>query len=183
MFCGSSYGASTQYTEAAIQLGKELGRRNISLVYGGASVGLMGVVADTVLREGGEVIGVMPQILQEKEISHQHITELYVVDSMHDRKAKMAELADGFIVLPGGPGTLEEFFEIFTWRQIGLHKKPFGLLNVNNYYDPLLAVFDHMVQEQFMKDIYKAGIIVEADSATLIDQFADFRLPVVKYEN
>jgi uncharacterized protein (TIGR00730 family) len=139
VFCGSSNGASEAYKEGAIQLGKELAKRNITLVYGGASVGIMGAVANTVLNEGGKVIGVIPRLLEEREISHQHLTELHTVDTMHERKSKMAELADGFIALPGGPGTLEEFFEIFTWAQIGLHQKPCGLLNINQYYNPLIA--------------------------------------------
>lgn len=181
VFCGSSVGASEVYKLAAIELGKELAKRKIGLVYGGASVGLMGFLADTVLQEGGEVIGVMPQILEEKEISHASLTELYVVDSMHERKAKMAELSDGFIALPGGPGTLEEFFEIFTWAQIGLHKKPFGLLNINEYYNPLLSLLEHMVQEQFMNEIYQTMAVVEENPAALIEKFKVFQSPLVKY--
>lgn len=133
IFCGSSNGASDVYIEGAKKLGKELAKRNITLVYGGASVGVMGAVANAVLEEGGYVIGVMPSFLEKREISHQNLSELIVVDSMHERKAKMADLADGFIALPGGPGTLEEFFEVFTWAQLGLHRKPCGLLNINHY--------------------------------------------------
>jgi len=181
VFCGSSIGASEVYKLAAIELGKELAKRKIGLVYGGASVGLMGFLADTVLQEGGEVIGVMPRILEEKEISHASLTELYVVDSMHERKAKMAELSDGFIALPGGPGTLEEFFEIFTWAQIGLHKKPFGLLNINEYYNPLLSLLEHMVQEQFMNETYQTMAVVEENPAALIEKFKVFQSPLVKY--
>lgn len=180
VFCGSSNGASSAYREGAVQLGKELAKRGISLVYGGASVGIMGTVADTVLEEGGEVIGVMPKLLIEREISHQHVTKLFIVDSMHERKAKMAELADGFIALPGGPGTLEEFFEIFTWAQIGIHQKPLGLLNINHYYDPLLALFDHMVTEQFLQAKYRSMSIVDSDAKALLDQFETYQAPTVK---
>src|SRR5699024_5082773 len=124
VYCGSSFGNAEDYKDGAISLGKELARRNITLVYGGSSVGLMGVIADTVLSEGGEVIGVIPNLLEEREIAHTGLTKLFKVKDMHERKAKMAELADGFIAMPGGPGTLEEFFEIFTWAQIGIHQKP-----------------------------------------------------------
>ncbi len=180
VFCGSSNGASSAYREGAIQLGKELAKRGISLVYGGASVGIMGTVADTVLEEGGEVIGVMPKLLIEREISHQHVTKLFIVESMHERKAKMAELADGFIALPGGPGTLEEFFEVFTWAQIGIHQKPLGLLNINHYYDPLLALFDHMVTEQFLQAKYRSMSIVDSDAKALLDKFETYQAPTVK---
>lgn len=180
VFCGSSNGASSAYREGAVQLGKELAKRGISLVYGGASVGIMGTVADTVLEEGGEVIGVMPKLLIEREISHQHVTKLFIVESMHERKAKMAELADGFIALPGGPGTLEEFFEIFTWAQIGIHQKPLGLLNINHYYDPLLALFDHMVTEQFLQAKYRSMSIVDSDAKALLDKFETYQAPTVK---
>ncbi len=180
VYCGSSNGASSAYKEGAVQLGKELARRDITLVYGGASVGIMGTVADTVLEEGGKVIGVMPQLLIDREISHQHVTELLIVDSMHERKAKMADLADGFIALPGGPGTLEEFFEIFTWAQIGIHQKPIGLLNINHYYDPLLALFDHMVTEQFLHEKYRSMSIVDSDAKALLDQFESYQAPTVK---
>ncbi|QOS98994.1 TIGR00730 family Rossman fold protein [Brevibacterium sp. JNUCC-42] len=180
VFCGSSNGASLAYREGAIQLGKELARREITLVYGGASVGIMGTVADTVLEEGGQVIGVMPQLLIDREISHQHVTELLIVETMHERKAKMAELADGFIALPGGPGTLEEFFEIFTWAQIGIHQKPMGLLNINHYYDPLLSLFDHMVTEQFLQPKYRSMSIVDSDAKALLDQFEIYQAPAIK---
>ncbi|WP_232697393.1 LOG family protein [Brevibacillus daliensis] len=180
VFCGSSSGACSSYTEGAILIGKELARREITLVYGGASVGIMGAVADTVLQEGGQVIGVMPQLLIDREISHQNVTEMFIVSSMHERKAKMAELADGFLALPGGPGTLEEFFEIFTWAQIGLHQKPFGLLNVNHYYDPLIALLQHMVKEQFLQEKYKAMAIVDSDVGTLLDKFYKYEPPTVK---
>ncbi|MGE7768684.1 TIGR00730 family Rossman fold protein [Peribacillus sp. NPDC096540] len=180
VFCGSSKGASTVYLEAAIKLGKELAKRNITLVYGGACVGIMGAVADSVLEAGGKVIGVMPSFLEKREISHKNLTELIVVDSMHERKAKMAELADGFIALPGGPGTLEEFFEIFTWAQLGLHHKPCGLLNINHYYDPLVALFNHMSDEQFLHEKYRSMALVDVEPNGLLDQFNTYEPPTVK---
>ncbi|SEN64708.1 hypothetical protein SAMN05192533_11694 [Mesobacillus persicus] len=180
VFCGSSFGASEIYTLGAIQLGKELARQNITLVYGGSSIGLMGVLADTVLREGGQVIGVIPKILEEREIAHKGLTQLITVETMHERKAKMADLADGFIVLPGGAGTLEEFFEVFTWGQIGLHQKPCGLLNINQYYRPLIQLFDHMVEQQFLQKKYLALAIVEEKPDILIERLADYTPPTIK---
>ncbi|WMX54860.1 TIGR00730 family Rossman fold protein [Peribacillus sp. R9-11] len=179
VFCGSSKGASNVYLEAAKKLGKELAKRNITLVYGGACVGIMGAVADSVLEAGGKVIGVMPSFLEKREISHKNLTELIVVDSMHERKAKMAELADGFIALPGGPGTLEEFFEIFTWAQLGLHHKPCGLLNINHYYDPLVALFNHMSDEQFLHEKYRSMALVDVEPNGLLDQFNTYEPPTV----
>lgn len=180
VFCGSSNGASPIYVEVAKKLGEELAKRNITLVYGGASVGVMGAVADSVLNMGGKVIGIMPSFLEKREISHSSLTELIVVDSMHERKAKMAELADGFIALPGGPGTLEEFFEIFTWAQLGLHQKPCGLLNINHYYDPLIALFNHMSDEQFLHEKYRSMALVDVEPTGLLDQFNRYEPPTVK---
>ncbi|WP_160031533.1 TIGR00730 family Rossman fold protein [Paenibacillus sp. An7] len=180
VFCGSSDGASIEYKEAAKRLGEELARHNIGLVYGGASVGVMGAVADAVLENGGHVTGIMPRFLEEREISHKSLTELIVVESMHERKAKMAELADGFIMLPGGPGTLEEFFEIFTWAQLGLHQKPFGFLNVNRYYDPLLTLFDHMVKEGFLQEKYRGMAISSEDIGELLRLFQNYEPPAIK---
>ncbi|MCM3241050.1 TIGR00730 family Rossman fold protein [Heyndrickxia oleronia] len=180
VFCGSSSGASSIYIEEAKILGKELAKRNIALVYGGASVGVMGAVADSLLEEGGHVIGVMPTFLENREIAHKKLSELFIVDTMHERKAKMADLADGFIALPGGPGTLEEFFEIFTWAQLGLHQKPCGLLNINHYYDPLLALFDHMTKEQFLHEKYRHMALVSNDPKDLLDQFNTYEPPAVK---
>ncbi|MGR6342006.1 LOG family protein [Priestia megaterium] len=180
VFCGSSNGASDLYIEGAKALGRELAKRNITLVYGGASVGVMGAVADAVLEEGGHVIGVMPSFLEEREISHKNLSELIVVESMHERKAKMAELVDGFIALPGGPGTLEEFFEIFTWAQLGLHQKPCGLLNVNNYYTPLISLFNHMTEEQFLQEKYRSMALVDTEPKGLLDQFNTYQPPSVK---
>ena len=180
VFCGSSLGASEAYKEGAVQLGKELAARDITLVYGGASVGVMGALADTVLDEGGKVIGVIPKFLAEREIAHQRLTNLYTVETMHERKAKMADLADGFITLPGGPGTLEEFFEIFTWAQIGLHQKPLGLLNIQGYYNPLMNMLDHMVEHQFMKEKYRSLAILDSNPKNLLDQFLSYQPPTVK---
>lgn len=180
VFCGSSNGASDIYIEGARKLGKELAKRNIALVYGGASVGIMGAVADSVLEEGGYVIGVMPGFLENKEISHKKLSELIIVNSMHERKAKMADLADGFIALPGGPGTLEEFFEIFTWAQLGLHQKPCGLLNINHYYDPLIALFNHMSNEQFLHEKYRNMAIIDHEPTGILDKFNKYEPPTVK---
>ena len=180
VYCGSSLGASEVYQSGAVQLGKELARRNITLVYGGSSLGLMGAVADTVLKEGGQVIGVIPRVLEQREISHKGLTELYTVDSMHERKAKMAELSEGFVVLPGGTGTLEEFFEVFTWGQIGLHKKPCGLLNLNHYYDPLIQLFDHMIEQKFLQEKFRAMAIIEEEPEVLLDRFLTYTPPSVK---
>ncbi|MFP7484308.1 TIGR00730 family Rossman fold protein [Priestia filamentosa] len=180
VFCGSSNGATDLYIKEAKKLGEEIARRNISLVYGGASVGVMGAVADSVLKFGGHVIGVMPTFLEEREIAHKNLSELIVVESMHERKAKMAELADGFIALPGGPGTLEEFFEIFTWAQLGLHQKPCGLLNINEYYTPLVSLFNHMTEEQFLQEKYRTMALVDTEPQGLLDQFHTYQPPSVK---
>lgn len=180
VFCGSSTGASECYIEGARKLGKELAKRDIALVYGGASVGVMGAVADAVLEEGGHVIGIMPKFLEDREIAHKHLSELVIVDSMHERKAKMAELADGFIALPGGPGTLEEFFEMFTWAQLGLHQKPCGIFNINHYYDPLIALFQHMTKEQFLQEKYLSMVVVDHEPHGLLDQFHLYEPPAVK---
>jgi len=151
VFCGSSAGSRPEYRSCAEELGRELVRRKIGLVYGGGNVGLMGAIADAVLAAGGEAIGVIPEHLMSREIGHTHLTKLHIVHSMHERKALMADLADAFIALPGGFGTLEEFFEILTWSQLGLHRKPCGMLNVLEYYTPLLAMLDHAVNEGFLK--------------------------------
>ena len=151
VFCGSSPGSRPEYRAATEELDAELVRRNIELVYGGGKVGLMGVLADAVLKQGGKAVGVIPEDLMAREIGYNGLTKLHVVRSMHERKALMAALADAFIALPGGFGTLEEFCEIVTWAQLGLHAKPCGILNVQEYYSPLLAMFDHAVRERFLK--------------------------------
>ncbi|TVY05421.1 LOG family protein [Paenibacillus cremeus] len=180
VFCGSSVGASPIYRESAAALGKELAQRGIRLVYGGANVGLMGAVADAVLEAGGQVVGVLPYFLQNREIAHQGLTELILVDSMHERKSKMAELSDGFIALPGGPGTMEEYFEIFTWAQLGLHAKPCGLFNINRYFDPLISLFDRMLSEQFMQEKNRAMVITDTTPHGILQQFAAYTPPAVK---
>lgn len=183
VFCGSSVGASSVYIEHAKKFGEELAKRNLALVYGGASVGIMGAVADAVLDSGGQVIGVMPTFLEQREISHSRLSKLIIVDSMHERKAKMAEIADGYVALPGGPGTLEEFFEVFTWAQLGLHQKPCGLLNINHYYDPLVELFHHMVKEQFLHEKYLSTALVDADPSQLLDRFMSYEAPAIKTYN
>lgn len=180
VFCGSGAGASEVYAQGAVALGKELAKRGLTLVYGGSSVGLMGIVADTVLKEGGEAIGVLPGFLRDREIAHQSLTELVLVESMHERKSKMAELADGFVVLPGGTGTMDEFFEIFTWAQLGLHNKPCGLLNINRYYDLLIEFFNHMADEQFLQDKFRTMALVDSSPGGLLDQFITYEPPAVK---
>ncbi|WP_334073764.1 MULTISPECIES: TIGR00730 family Rossman fold protein [Paenibacillus] len=180
VFCGSSFGAKDEYKQGAIALGRELATRGLSLVYGGSSVGLMGAVADAVLEEGGEVIGVLPVFLQDREIAHKNLSELIIVDTMHERKGKMAEIADGFIVLPGGAGTMDEFFEIFTWGQLGLHRKPCGLLNLGGYYDLLIKLFNHMTDEQFIQEKFRSMVLSDVTPGGLLDQFGTYEPPAVK---
>src|SRR5687767_7337777 len=179
VFCGSSVGNQPAYAEAAQTMGALLAKRGIGLVYGGGNVGLMGVVADAVMAQGGEVIGVIPQALADREIAHAGITELHVVDSMHTRKAMMAELSDGFVAMPGGVGTFEEFFEVVTWTQLGLHRKPCGLLNVSAFYTPLAAFIDQAVSEGFIKPVHRAAIVVDSDPERLLDSLATVELPTV----
>ncbi|WP_428558435.1 MAG: TIGR00730 family Rossman fold protein [Solidesulfovibrio sp. DCME] len=162
VFCGSSSGFDPAYVDAANALGRLLAAEGLTLVYGGACVGLMGAVADAVLAAGGKAVGVLPDFLRRKELAHPKLTELHVVSSMHERKARMAELADGFIALPGGMGTLEEFCEIITWAQLGLHKKPCGLLNVQHYYDALLEFVSRMADEGFLRAEHK-GLVLSHD--------------------
>ncbi|HGN0165954.1 TPA: TIGR00730 family Rossman fold protein [Proteus mirabilis] len=180
VYCGSSLGASPIYKQQAILFAKELVKRNITLVYGGASVGIMGTLADTVLQEGGKVIGVIPTLLEGREISHKNLTELHVVETMHQRKSKMIELADGFVALPGGFGTLEEFSEVFTWSKIGLHQKPLGIFNINDFYQPLLAMIDKMVDEKFLHEKYRHMAIVEQSPIQLLDKFESYIAPSIK---
>lgn len=180
VFCGSADGASLEYKAGAALLGQTLAAQGIGLVYGGSSTGLMGTVADAVLQNGGEAIGVIPTLLEEREIAHTQLTELHIVGSMHERKAKMAELADAFIVLPGGAGTMEEFFEVFTWAQIGLHQKPIGLLNVARYFDPLVSFFDHMTDERFLQEQYRTMLLVDKSPERLLETFHSYTPPSVK---
>ncbi len=179
VFCGSSSGDAPAYTAAARALGTALARRGIGLVYGGASVGLMGAVADAALEAGGDVIGVMPEALAKKELAHAGLTELRIVASMHERKALMAELSDGFIALPGGLGTLEELFEVWTWAQLGYHAKPCALLNVAGFYDPLIAFLDGVVAHRFLKPAHRAMLVVTDDSDDLLDRLATYQPPDV----
>ena len=169
VFCGSSTGARPSYARTAVKLGKILAKRQIGLVYGGGNVGLMGLIADSVLEHGGDVIGVIPRFLVHKEVAHQHLKDLRIVESMHERKALMADLSDGFIALPGGYGTLEEFCEIVTWAQLQLHPKPCGLVNVEGFYDKLLEFLDHAVAEQFLKASNRKLIRCSADPGELLD--------------
>ncbi len=175
VFCGSSAGKDTNYVVSATLLGGRLAEKGITLVYGGAAIGIMGAVADAVLKKGGQVIGVIPKFLSRKEIRHQNLTELITVDSMHQRKQKMAELAEGFIALPGGFGTLEEVCEILTWTQLGLIQFPVGILNTKGYYDQLLQLFDHMVSEGFLKPENRNMILDSTDCHDLLDQMIDYQ--------
>jgi uncharacterized protein (TIGR00730 family) len=178
VFTGSSPGAHPDYARAAEELGRTLAREGIGLVYGGASVGLMGVVADAALDAGGEVVGVIPQALVDREIAHPRVEDLRVVGSMHERKALMADLADGFVALPGGMGTLEELFEVYTWTQLGLHAKPLGLLDVRGYYTLLAAFLDHAVAERFVTAEHREMLVVEDRVDALVDAFRRWRPPV-----
>jgi uncharacterized protein (TIGR00730 family) len=179
VFCGSSVGNNQAYTDAAEAMGTLLAKRGIGLVYGGGHVGLMGVIAEAALKGGGEVIGVIPRALFEREIGHSGVTDLRIVDSMHTRKAMMADLADAFVAMPGGVGTFEEFFEAVTWTQLGLHRKACGLLNVAGFYSPLAAFIDQAVSEGFIKPIHRAAIVVDDDPARLLDTLSTVRVPDV----
>lgn len=172
VFCGSSPGGQPAYLAAAVALGGLVARRGLGLVYGGASIGLMGAVADAALAGGGEVVGVIPAALEAKEIAHERLTRLEVVSSMHERKARMAELADAFVALPGGMGTLEETAEILTWAQLGLHHKPCGLLDVEGYWAPLVAFLDRAVRERFLRPEDRELLLVEQDPEALLDRLA-----------
>ncbi len=180
VFCGSSPGRGGRYRAAAGRLGKLIADKGYGLVYGGASVGLMGAVADGAIKAGGEVIGVLPEALANLEIAHAGLTELKIVSSMHERKATMAALSDAFIALPGGLGTLEEAFEIWTWTQLGLHRKPLGLLNVDGFYDKLAAFLDQLVDEQFVRPEHRQILLSEADPDLIIDRLVAYELPVSK---
>lgn len=172
-------GVRPAYQLAARSLGETLARRGLGLVYGGSNVGLMGVVADATLAAGGQVIGVIPEFLVAKEIAHTGLTQLHVVNSMHDRKTLMAELSDAFVALPGGYGTLEEFCEILTWGQLGLHQKPQGLLNVEGYYNPLLRLFDQAVTEQFLKPALRSMVLEASEAEHLLDLMANYQPQIV----
>lgn len=179
VFCGSRPGNRPEYLEAARELGRLLAERQIGLVYGGASVGMMGALANAVLRGGGEAIGVIPESLVRRELAHDDLTELRVVNSMHERKALMAELADAFVAVPGGIGTLEELIEIYTWSQLGIHAKACGVLNVRGYYDHLAALLDHAVAEGFLRPQHRAVLSVASEPAELLDRLAAFEAPAI----
>jgi uncharacterized protein (TIGR00730 family) len=180
VFCGSNGGARAAYADAARAVGRAIARRGVGLVYGGGKVGLMGIVADAVLAERGEVIGVIPEALEAREVAHRGLTQLRVVRSMHERKALMADLSDAFIALPGGFGTFEEFCEVITWVQLGLHAKPCGLLNVGGFYAPLLALFDHAVGEGFVRPEHRAIVLEDDDPEALIERLRSYRPPRVE---
>lgn len=168
VFCGSSLGFRPVYRAAAEQVGRYLGERGIGVVYGGGKIGLMGALADAALGSGGEVVGVIPGHLMAREIGHKGLTKMHVVGSMHERKAMMADLSEGFIALPGGFGTFEEFCEVLTWSQLGLHKKPCGLLNVEGYYSPMLEMFDHAVMEGFVREENRGIVLAHSDIGSLV---------------
>lgn len=180
VYCGSSAGDDPAYASAARDVAAEFCRREIGLVFGGGAVGIMGVLADAMLEGGGEVIGVIPKALAVKEVAHENLTEQHVVASMHERKAMMAELADGFIALPGGWGTLEEIFEILTWAQLGFHEKPCGLLNVNGYYDGLVGFLENSFARRFVSELYRPLLMTSNNPADLLEQFAAYRAPRVR---
>ena len=180
VYCGSSPGRLEAYSSAARALGQALVARDLGLVYGGAGIGLMGMIADTVLQLGGRAVGVIPKGLARKEVVHRHLTELHVTQSMHERKTLMAELSDGFIAMPGGIGTFEEIFEIWTWAQLGIHAKPCGLLNVAGYYDALTTFLDHAAAEQFLKPDQRSLLMVEQQPQALLDRFASYQPPSVR---
>ena len=180
VFCGSSAGIRESYAAAAASLAQGLVGEGITIVYGGGKVGLMGIVADAAIEAGGEVIGVMPRALVEKEIAHARLSDLRVVGSMHERKAQMAELSDGFIALPGGYGTFEEFCEVLTWTQLGLQQKPCGLLNVDGYYDPLLALFDRAVEEGFVKPPHRQFVLSDSEPERLVERLLRSAPPLLE---
>jgi uncharacterized protein (TIGR00730 family) len=179
VFCGSSSGARDSYAAAATSLARHLVANRIAIVYGGGKVGLMGKLADAALEAGGEVIGVMPRLLVEKEIAHSRLSDLRVVGSMHERKAQMAELSDAFIALPGGYGTIEEFCEILTWTQLGLQRKPCGILNTDGYYDRLLSLFDHAIAEQFLKPVHRRIVISDHRPDCLVSRLLEYEPPLL----
>ncbi len=174
VYCGASFNEDPQLKAAIDQLASELSLNRVALVYGGGSVGVMGLIADAMLAKGAEVIGVIPQFLLDKEVGHKSLTELVVTGNMHQRKQKMADLSDGFIILPGGFGTLEEFFEVLTWLQLGLHGKPVGILNVDGYYDHLLLQMDLMVDREFLKPANRALVLSDSDPRKLLQKMYDF---------
>lgn len=179
VYCGSSPGARPAYVEAARTFGQQIAATGIRLVYGGGNVGIMGAIADSVMAAGGEVIGVIPEYLATKELAHAGLTELHRVNSMHERKLKMAELSDAFVALPGGVGTIEEIFEVFTWTQLGLHAKPCAFLNVEGYYDNLSNFLEHMTAEQFIKKNHLTALLFSDNATDLLQQLRDYQPSLV----
>lgn len=177
VFCGSSAGETARYVDAASATGSLLARKGLTLVYGGSRVGLMGRLADSALDSGGDVVGVIPRALTRREVAHEGLTELHVVGSMHERKALMADLADGFLALPGGLGTLEEFFEVLTWSQLGLHRKPCGLLDVGGYFEALIRFLDHAVTQGFLAETHRRMILVHTEPEGLLRRLASYEPP------
>jgi uncharacterized protein (TIGR00730 family) len=180
VYCGASPGRLEVYADGARALAQALVSRDLGLVYGGASIGLMGLIADRVLALGGRAVGVIPHALAQKEVAHKGLTELHITQSMHERKTVMAELSDGFIAMPGGIGTFEEIFEVWTWAQLGIHAKPCGLLNVGGYYDALTTFLDHAAAEQFLKPPHRSLLVVEAEPDVLLDRFASYQAPGIQ---
>lgn len=180
VFCGSNPGANPVFMETAEKLGLFLVEKNVGLVYGGGRVGLMGKIADTVMANGGNVIGIIPKSLSDKEVAHQGLNELHIVDSMHTRKAMMADFSDGFIALPGGFGTFEELCEIITWAQLGFHAKPCGLLNIEGYYDPLVKLFDTATKERFVRPEHRKLVLIENEIERLFELMVNFKSPDIK---
>jgi uncharacterized protein (TIGR00730 family) len=184
VFCGSSAGDNPAYSNAAKELGQNIVKHNMTLVYGGAKVGLMGVIADTVLQHGGEVIGVIPRFLAEKEIAHEAITQLHVVETMHERKALITELAESFVMMPGGSGSLEEFFEVWTAAQLGRHTKACAIFNIDNYYQHILKFISHAVQAQFIQPTYSDMVLVDDVPEKLLKKIAEYKAPtLMKWEH
>jgi uncharacterized protein (TIGR00730 family) len=179
VFCGSSSGVASTYAEAARRLGETLAQREVSLVYGGGRVGLMGIVADAALGAGGRAVGVIPQALATKEVAHDGLTELHVVSGMHERKALMASLSSAFLTLPGGIGTFEEFFEIVSWSALGIHQKPMGILNVEGYFDPLIALLDHGIVQKFIRPSYLHSLLISDRVETLVENLLSYVPPPV----
>ena len=177
VYCGSGVGARAEYADAACALGEVLAERGLGLVFGGGKIGMMGVLARTMLERGGEVIGVIPRALLEQGLAQDDVTSLRVVETMHERKALMAELSDAFMALPGGLGTMEEFFEILTWSQLGLHAKPCGLLNVGSYFDHLIGFIDHAVREGFLEAAHRDLFVVDQRPDALLDKLASYQAP------
>jgi uncharacterized protein (TIGR00730 family) len=180
VFCGSNSGIDPIYANAARDFGVLLAKANIALVYGGGHVGLMGIVADAVLAGGGKAIGVIPRMLWDREVGHRNLSEIHIVETMHERKAMMASLSDAFVALPGGLGTLEEIFEVWTWAQLGIHRKPLGFLDVLGFYAPLLSSLDRAVDAGFIREQYRSMAIVDVDPASLLRRLSEYEPPVVE---